>query len=154
MALPGRVARALRALRGHGRARRQLARIERALESEPRLAAMFATFNRLCRGERPSGAEQFPRRFGWPRARALLTPTIALAAMVVVIVGGLLLTASLHPPSRPCMMLTAAGTPAAAPVAVPMAAPAASSSARPVGGVARTADSSHAPLCSAYPADK
>jgi hypothetical protein len=154
MALPGRIARVLRALRGRGRVRHQLARIERALESETRLAAMFATFNALCRGERPSGAEQFPRRFGWLRPRAWLTPTIALVAMTVVVVGGLLLTLSLRPPSRPCMMLTAAGTPVAAPVAVPIATPAASSSSRPAGGVARTTDSSHEALCSAYPADK
>lgn len=145
---PGRIARSLPAVRGKGRLRRQLARIEQALESESRLASMFAMFNALNRGERPSGAEPLPRRSGW--RRVWLTPAAALLAMAAVVIGGLLLGSGLRPVSQACMMLAAQGTPAAAPAAVPMIAPVESARApsRPAASGASGA------LCPAYPAKK
>jgi hypothetical protein len=139
MAWPGHIARSRRELLGHGRSRRRLAGIERALASEAGLASMFAMFNALNRGERPSGAEPLPRSV-WA-TRPWLTRAAALLAMAAVIAAGLLLSAGMRPMMRTCMMLTAAGRP----VAVSGAVPAAS---------AETAGSDHESPCAAYPVKK
>jgi hypothetical protein len=153
MALPGRIARFRRGWPGNGRLRRKLAGIERGLATETRLAAMFAMFNALTRGERPSGAEPLPRRHGatWAlrapglseRSTRWLTRSAALLAMAALIVGGLLVTAGIRPPERTCLMLTAGGTPVTLPAAAPGA----------VGSSDRTAAASggRESFCSAYP---
>ena len=114
MALPDRVNRPRRGLRGRWRLRRQLAGISSGLAKDARLAAKFAMFNALTKGELASGAEPLPRlqlrlpRFGWPltllvdrrrdrRRRARKEPArkqpvwwgrvIAIAAIAAVIVA-------------------------------------------------------------------
>jgi hypothetical protein len=153
MALPGRIARFRLSWLGNGRLRRKLAGIERGLATEARLASMFAMFNALTRGERPSGAEPLPRsgRAAWAlraptlsvRSARWLTRAAALLAMAAIIAGGLLVTAGIRPPDRSCLMLTAGGTPVTLPVAAPVAA----------GTSDRTAVAStgHESYCPAYP---
>jgi len=81
MALPDRTNRPRRGLRGRWRIRRQLAGIANGLAKDARLAAKFAMFNALTKGEPPSGAEPLPRlrlpKFGWPLT--LLVARIRLA---------------------------------------------------------------------------
>jgi hypothetical protein len=158
MALPGRSPRSRRAMRGHWRFRRELARIERALGAEAGLAAKFAMFNALATGEPPSGAERLPRS-RWPLARPVARRTwigrvAAMAAMAAVIVGGLLLGSAVRPVVRSCLMLTSAGTPVLVSGA---AAAAGASAARYTPGQAAAAAAAVrgvAPLCPAYPAKK
>ena len=158
MDLPGRIARSLRGWPGSGaRLRRKLAGIERGLATETRLASMFAMFNALTRGERPSGAEPLPRpaRALWLSAR-WVTRTAALLAMAAVIIGGLLLSSMVRPVDRSCLMLAANGKPVTVPVAAPVAvgAPGASGTAGPAGVPGRTTPGSTGPEsgCPAYPA--
>ena len=72
MALPDRISRPRRGPRGRWRLRRQLAGITRGLAKDATLAAKFAMFNALNKGEPPSGAEPLPHfrwqlpPFGWP----------------------------------------------------------------------------------------
>jgi hypothetical protein len=74
MALPDRITRPRRGLRGRWRLRRRLAGIARGLAKDATLAAKFAMFNALTKGEPPSGAEPLRRPgwrprlppFGWP----------------------------------------------------------------------------------------
>jgi hypothetical protein len=74
MALPDRIIRPRRGLRGRWRLRRRLAGIAKGLAKDATLAAKFAMFNALTKGEPPSGAEPLrppgwrPRlpQFGWP----------------------------------------------------------------------------------------
>lgn len=147
MALPDRIARSRAGVRGRWRLRRQLTAITRGLAKDTALAAKFAMFNALTKGEPASGAEPLRRpgwrlpRFGWP----LRGPAVAIAAMTAVLVAGLLFSLAMRPVARTCLMLASAGSPA---TAAPAAAPAASS--QPVGGVARA----RAPACAAYPAKK
>jgi len=145
MAWLGRIARSLSDLLGHGRRRRMLAGIERALASEAGLASMFAMFNALNRGERPSGPERLPRSARV--ARPWLTRAAALLAMAAVITGGLLLSARTRPAMRACLLLTAAG----APVPASGASPAASAG---MAGGPGSAGSDHESPCAAYPAKK
>ena len=158
MALPGRIARSLRGWPGNGaRLRRKLAGIEQGLAAEARLASMFAIFNALTRGERPSGAEPLPRpaRALWLSAR-WVTRTAALLAMAAVIIGGLLLSSMVRPVDRSCLMLAANGRPVTIPVAAPVAvgAPGATGAAGAAGTAGQTAPSStgHESDCPAYPA--
>jgi hypothetical protein len=155
MALPGRIARSLRGWPGNrARLRRKLAGIERGLATEARLASMFAMFNALTRGERPSGAEPFPSpaRALWLSTR-WLTRTVALLAMAAIIFGGLLLSSMVRPVDRSCLMLTANGRPVTLPVAAPVAVGAVGPS-----GVSGTAgrpapgSTGHESGCPAYPA--
>lgn len=150
MFVPGRDARSRGGPRRNGRFRRELAGIERTLGAEARLVSMFAMFNELTRGERPSGPEPLPRRgrpglLAWPppqwAARAA-----ALAAMAAVIVGGLLLSSRVRPGS-PCLALTAAGAPAGVPTAGQAAADG-------VPSRSGATSSGREQLCSAYPAKK
>jgi len=118
MALPDRSARSRRGLRGRWRLRRQLAGIANGLANDARLAAKFAMFNALTKGEPVSGAEPLPQlrlpEFGWPltllfarNRRARNRPArnrparklaswqgrvIAIAAMAAIITGTLLLS--------------------------------------------------------------
>lgn len=163
MAFSGRIARSRCGLRRHGRSRRKLAGIAKGLATDAALAAKFAMFNALTKGEPLCGAEPLPRP-GWrlrrflrrrplPRRRAPRPGArrlwrgraVALMAMTAVLVGGLLLSLAVRPAGRTCMMLTSAGTSASAP-AIPTSVVAAGRPA-PVGG-------DHAPLCPAYPAKK
>lgn len=169
MALPDRIARQRRGLRGRWRLRRQLAGITQGLVKDARLAAKFAMFNALTKDEPPSGAEPLPRfrwrprrlpPFGWPltllaarrgpgaKQTGWWGRAAAMVAMAAVIVGTLLLTSLMRPAARTCMMLASAGTSAARAVAVASAAPA--KAGQPVGGVARGPGST----CAAYPAKK
>jgi hypothetical protein len=153
MALPGRIARFRLRWPGNGRLRRKLAGIERGLATEVRLASMFAMFNALTRGERPSGPESLSRsaRAAWAlpapglsaRSARWLTRAAALLAMAALIAGGLLVTAGIHAPDRTCLMLTAGGRPVTLPVAAPVA----------VGTTDQTAaaSSGHDSSCPAYP---
>jgi len=83
MAWPDRTNRPRRGLRGRWRLRRQLAGIANGLAKDARLAAKFAMFNALTKGEPASGAEPLPRlrprlpQFGWPLT--LLVARIRLA---------------------------------------------------------------------------
>jgi hypothetical protein len=150
MALPGRIARSLRGWRpGNGaRVRRKLAGIERGLATEARLAAMFAMFNALTRGERPTGAEPFPSPAGALGLSARwLTRTAALLAMAAIIIGGLLLSSMVRPVDRSCLMLTANGRPVTIPVAAPVAVGASEAA-----GHTAPASTGHESGCPAYPA--
>jgi hypothetical protein len=169
--LPDRTNRPRRGLRGRWRLRRQLAGIANGLAKDARLAAKFAMFNALTRGEPPTGAEPLPRlrlpQFGWPftllfarnrRARnrparklaAWQGRVIAIAAMAVVITGTLLLSSLLRPTARTCMMLASAGAPASAAPSKAGQPAAATVPGEPVGGFARGPGSG----CPAYPAKK
>ena len=167
MALPDRIIRPRRGLRGRWRLRRQLAGITRSLAKDATLAAKFTMFNALNKGEPPSGAEPLPRfrprlpPFGWPltllvaRGRparkgparkgparkrvAWRGGVIAIAAMTAVIVGTLLLSSMLRPAARTCLMLASSGTQASASAAPSTAGQptAATVPGEPVGGFAR-----------------
>jgi len=169
MAVPDRIAKTRRGLRGRWRLRRQLAGIRRGLGKDATLAAKFAMFNALTKGEPPSGAEPLPRlrwrlpRFGWPLTllaarygRDRKRPSwqgraIAIAAMAAVILGTLLLSSLLRPAAGKCMMLASSGTRAsAAPSTAGQPAAASSIPGEPVGGFARGPGSA----CPAYPAKK
>jgi hypothetical protein len=150
MPLPGRIARSLRGWPGNtARLRRKLAGIERGLATEARLASMFAMFNALTRGERPSGAEPLPRpaRATW-LSRRVMTRAAAVLAMAAVVAGSLLLTSKTRTVDRSCLMLTANGTA----ITVPMTA-AGSTSGAPGATVRSVAvGPGHESLCPAYPA--
>ena len=173
MALPARGSRPRRGPRGRWRLRRQLAGIRKSLAKDATLAAKFAMFNALNKGEPPSGAEPLPRfrwqlpPFGWPltllvgRGRparnapgrkrvAWRGRVIAIAAMIVVIVSTLVLSSLLRPVGRTCLMLASSGSQAsAAPSEAGQPTPA-SVPGEPVGGFARGPGST----CPAYPAKK
>jgi hypothetical protein len=173
MALPDRIIRPRRGLRGRWRLRRRLAGIRKGLAKDATLAAKFAMFNALNKGEPPSGAEPLPHLrwqlppFGWPltllagRGRparnrparnrvAWRGGVIAIAAMAAVIVSTLLLSSMLRPAGRTCLMLASSGTQAsAAPSTAGQLTPV-SVPGEPVGGFARGPGST----CPAYPAKK
>jgi hypothetical protein len=172
MALPDRI-RPRRGLRGRWRLRRRLAAIRKGLAKDATLAAKFAMFNALNKGEPPSGAEPLPHfrwrlpRFGWPltllagrnrpprngpaRKRvAWRGRVIAIAAIAAVIVGTLLLSSMLRPVGRTCLMLASSGAQAsAAPSTAGQPTPAFVPG-EPVGGFARGPGST----CPAYPVKK
>lgn len=104
-------------LAGRGRIGRRLAGIEGALESEAKLATMFATFNAVTRGEPAMGPEPLPRP-GWRPGLTLTGPWVShvavLLAMVAAMVGALLLSSATRPVMRSCLSLTANATPSAA----------------------------------------
>ena len=175
MALPDRITRPRRGLRGRWRLRRRLAGIAKGLAKDATFVAKFAMFNALTKGEPPSGAEPLPRfrwrlpRFGWPptllvaRSRpagngpgrkpvAWQGRVVAIAAMAAVIVGTLLLSSMLRPAARPCLMLASAGTQASASAAPSKAGQPAAATVpgEPVGGFARGPGST----CPAYPIKK
>ena len=177
MALPDRISRPRRGPRGRWRLRRQLAGITKGLAKDATLAAKFAMFNALNKGEPPTGAEPLPwfrwrlPRFGWPltlliarsrparsgpgrRPVAWRGRAVAIAAMAAVIVGMVLLSSLLRPTARTCLMLASSGTQASASAS---AAPSkagqptgATVPGEPVGGFARGPGST----CPAYPAKK
>jgi hypothetical protein len=178
MAVPDRIIRPRRGLRGRWRLRRRLAGIRKGLAKDATLAAKFAMFNALNKGEPPSGAEPLPHfrwrlpPFGWPltllagrggsarngparnrpaRNRvAWRGGVIAIAAMAAVIVSTLLLSSMLRPVGRTCLMLASSGSQAsAAPSEAGQPTPA-SVPGEPVGGFARGPGST----CPAYPAKK
>lgn len=171
MTSPDRTNRPRRGLRGRWRLRRQLAGIATGLAQDARLAAKFAMFNALTKGEPASGAEPLPRlrlpTFGWPltllfarRRTARKGPArkqlawwgrvIAIAAMVAVITGTLLLSSLLRPAARTCLMLASAGTQASAAPSTAGRPASAIVPGEPVGGFARGPGST----CPAYPAKK
>ena len=175
MALPDRISRPRRGLRGRWRLRRRLAGIAKGLAKDAALAAKFAMFNALTKGEPPSGAEPLPRfqprlpRFGWPltllvarsrparngrgrRPVAWWGRVVAIAAMAAVIVGTLLLSSLLRPAARPCLMLASSRTQASASAAPSTTGQpgAATVPGEPVGGFARGPGST----CPAYPVKK
>ena len=178
MSVPDRINRPRRGLRGRWRLRRQLAGISSGLAKDARLAAKFAMFNALTKGEPASGAEPLPRlqlrlpRFGWPltllfdrRRRARKEPArkepagnqyvwrgrvIAIAAIVVVITGTLLLSSLLRPATRACLMLASAGAQASAAPSKAGQPTAGTVPGEPVGGFARGPGST----CPAYPSKK
>jgi len=172
MAVPDRIAKTRRGLRGRWRLRRKLAGIANTLGEDATLAAKFAMFNALTKGEPPSGAEPLPRlrwrlpQFGWPLTllaarhrrdgRDRKRPSwqgraIAVAAMAAVVLGTLLLSSLLRPAAGRCMMLASSGTQAsAAPSKAGQPAAASSIPGEPVGGFARGPGSA----CPAYPARK
>ena len=149
MAVGGRIRRLRRALWGKGRFRRELAAIAGPLETDPRLASLFATFNQLASGERNAGPAPLPRP-AWPRP--WVTRTVMLLGLAAIVVVGVLLSMKMRPVMRPCLVFTAAGPQVAVPAVTPSSAgpPLASLPAglRAGAGVAR------APACPAYPAKK
>ena len=172
MALPDRIIRPRRGLRGRWRLRRRLGGIRKGLAKDATLAAKFAMFNALNKGEPPSGAEPLPHfrwrlpRFGWPltllagRGRSARNGparnrvawrggVIAIAAMAAVIVSTLLLSSMLRPVGRTCLMLASSGTQASAAPSTAGQTPA-TVPGEPVGGFARGPGST----CPAYPAKK
>ncbi len=166
MALPDRTNRPRRGLRGRWRLRRELAGIKRALAKDATLAAKFAMFNALTKGEPPSGAEPLRRpwrlpEFGWPltllaarkgrpgKPHPWRARVVAIAAMTVVIVSTLLLSSLLRPAARTCLMLASAGAQASAPSKAGQPS-AATAPGEPVGGFARGPGA----ICPAYPAKK
>jgi hypothetical protein len=91
------------------RGRRRLAAIDRALAAEtPRLASMFAMFNRLAAPE-PVGAERLPPR-AWPRPR--LAQLAFLATLAAIVALSVVLSTQVHTVMRPC--LTSATAPSGA----------------------------------------
>jgi hypothetical protein len=175
MALPDRIIRPRRGLRGRWRLRRRLAGIRKGLAKDATLAAKFAMFNALNKGEPPSGAEPLPRfrwrlpQFGWPltllagRGRparkgparkriAWRGRVIAIAAIAAVIVSTLVLSSMLRPVGRTCLMLASSGAQASASAAPSKAGQPtpATVPGEPVGGFARGPGST----CPAYPAKK
>lgn len=156
MAWPGRIARSLRGWPGNAaRLQRKLAGIERGLATEARLASMFAMFNALTRGERPSGAEPLPRpaRATWLSQR-MLTRAAAFLAMAAVVAGSLLLTSRTRPVDQSCLMLTANGTTVTVPVTAAGSTFGAAGSAGVPGATVRSVavGLGHESLCPAYPA--
>ncbi len=167
MALPDRSARTRAALHGRWRLRRELAGITRGLAKDAALAAKFAMFNQLTRGEPPSGAEPLPRfrwrlpTFGWPltllaarhgpdtKPAAWRGPALAMVAMVAVLIAGLLFSLAMRPAARTCLMLASAGARAAA-SATPSKAGQPATASVPGGGFPRGPGST----CPAYPAKK
>lgn len=92
------------------RQERELEVIEGALEaSEPRLAALFAMFNRLAKGERPVSAERVrPRAWRWGRRcwqPDVLRRVAILIALAAVAMSGLILGAQVRPVTRQCAVL-------------------------------------------------
>ncbi|MGH3269944.1 MAG: hypothetical protein ACRDN1_12960 [Trebonia sp.] len=176
MALPDRISRPRRGPRGRWRLRRQLAGITKGLAKDATLAAKFAMFNALNKGEPPSGAEPLPRfrwrlpPFGWPltllvgrsrsarngpgrRPVAWRGRVVAIAALAAVIVGTVLLSSLVRPAARACLMLASSGTQASASAsAAPSAGQPAAATVpgEPVGGFARGPGST----CPAYPVKK
>jgi hypothetical protein len=178
MALPDRIIRPRRGLRGRWRLRRRLAGIRKGLAKDTTLAAKFAMFNALNKGEPPSGAEPLPRfrwrlpPFGWPltllagRSRSARSRparngparkrvawrgrVIAIAAIAAVIVSTLLLSSMLRPVGRTCLMLASSGTQASAAPSKAGQPTSVSVPGEPVGGFARGPGST----CPAYPAKK
>jgi len=178
MAVPDRIIRPRRGLRGRWRLRRRLAGIRKGLAKDATLAAKFAMFNALNKGEPPSGAEPLPHfrwrlpPFGWPltllagRGRPTRNrPTrngparnrvawrggvIAIVAMAAVIVSTLLLSSMLRPVGRTCLMLASSGTQASAAPSTAGQPNQVSVPGEPVGGFARGPGST----CPAYPAKK
>lgn len=178
MALPDRIIRPRRGLRGRWRLRRRLAGIRKGLAKDATLAAKFAMFNALNKGEPPSGAEPLPHfrwrlpPFGWPltllagRGRparngparngparnrvAWRGGVIAIVAMAAVIVSTLLLSSMLRPVGRTCLMLASSGTQASAAPSKAGQPTSVSVPGEPVGGFARGTGST----CPAYPAKK
>jgi hypothetical protein len=173
MALPDRIIRSRRGLRGRWRLRRRLTGIRKGLAKDATLAAKFAMFNALNKGEPPSGAEPLPHfrwrlpPFGWPLtllvrrggparngpARSRLAwrgHVIAIAAIAAVIVSTLVLSSMLRPVGRTCLMLASSGAQAsAAPSKAGQPTPAVVPG-EPVGGFARGPGST----CPANPAKK
>jgi hypothetical protein len=100
------------------RQERELELIEGALEAtEPRLASMFAMFNRLAKGERPVSAERVRSR-AWRWGRRCWQPDALrriaiLLALAAVALSGLILGAKVRPVTRQCVTLPA-GAPSAA----------------------------------------
>jgi hypothetical protein len=94
------------------RQERELELIEGALEaSEPRLAALFAMFNRLAKGERPVSAERVRSR-AWRWGRRCWQPDVLrrvaiLVALAAVAMSGLILGAQVRPVTRQCAVLPA-----------------------------------------------
>jgi hypothetical protein len=94
------------------RQERELELIESALEaSEPRLAALFAMFNRLVKGERPVSAERVRSR-AWRWGRRCWQPDVLrrvaiLVALAAVAMSGLILGAQVRPVTRQCAVLPA-----------------------------------------------
>ena len=94
------------------RQERELELIEGALEaSEPRLAALFAMFNRLARGERPVSEERVRSR-AWRWGRRCWQPDVLrrvaiLVALAAVAMSGLILGAQVRPVTRQCAVLPA-----------------------------------------------
>jgi hypothetical protein len=173
MALPDRIIRPRRGLGGRWRLRRRLAGIRKGLAKDATLAAKFAMFNALNKGEPPSGAEPLPLfrwrlpRFGWPltllagrgglarkgpaRNRvAWRGRVIAIAAIAAVIVSTLVLSSMLRPVGRTCLMLASSGAQASAAPSKAGQPTAATVPGEPVGGFARGPGST----CPAYPAKK
>jgi hypothetical protein len=171
VALPDRITRSRRGLRGRWRLRRQLAGISKDLAKDARLTAKFAMFNALTKGEPPSGAEPLRRprsrparlpAFGWPltllaernrpagKTRAWRGRVVAIAAMAAVIAGTLLLSSLLRPAARTCLMLASAGSQASAAPSKAGQPTASSIPGEPAGGFARGPGTA----CSAYPAKK
>jgi hypothetical protein len=94
------------------RQERELELIEGALEaSEPRLAALFAMFNRLAKGERPVSTERVrPRAWRWGRRcwqPDVLRRVAILVALAAVAMSGLILGAQVRPVTRQCAVLPA-----------------------------------------------
>jgi hypothetical protein len=89
------------------RQERELELIEGALEaSEPRLAALFAMFNRLAKGELPVSAERVRSR-AWRWGRRCWQPDVLrrvaiLVALAAVAMSGLILGAQVRPVTRQC----------------------------------------------------
>jgi len=110
-----------------GRQRRELDVIEAVLEAdEPRLASMYAMFNRLTASEHPARTERLravawcPPRAGKAIGRQLawarwspwhrwhrIAAIAAFAALTAVVVCGLMLNAMLRPTSRSCAEISA-----------------------------------------------
>jgi hypothetical protein len=92
------------------RQERELEQIEGALEAtEPRLASMFAMFNRLAKGERPVSAERVRSR-AWRCGQRCWQPDALrriaiLLALAAVALSGLILGARVRPVTRQCMAL-------------------------------------------------
>ncbi len=145
MTVGGRIRRLRRGLWGKGRFGRELAAIEGPLETEPRLASLFATFNQLASGERSAGPGPLPRS-AW--RRPWVTRTVMLLALAAVVAGGVLLSTMMRPVMRPCLVFTAAGRPVAVPQVTPSPAGLSPAGLRAGAGVSR------GPACPAYPAGK
>jgi hypothetical protein len=130
------------------RARRRLAAIDRGLAAEtPRLASMFAMFNRLANAE-PVGAERLPART-WPRPR--LAQVAFLATLAAIVALCVVLSTQAHSVMRTCLSSASSSAPAAP--AGPAASPAAPSATSQSAGRA-TGPSEFSPVrglnCQAY----